>query len=62
MAPWVSSGHIEKAMLARGEHLLHGDADQPREPAAAVVGRERHAAPAGVDVGLVGLLEARRAS
>ena len=46
-------GHV-----GRGHDLLHGDADEPREPAAAVLGRERHGRPAGLDVALVGLREA----
>ena len=33
-----------------GHHLLHHDHDQPREPAAAELGRERHRPPAGLDV------------
>ena len=37
-------------MLAAVSDLLHRDADEPREPAAAVLGRERHGRPAGLDV------------
>jgi len=33
-----------------GHHLLHHDRDQPREPAAAELGQERHCPPAGLDV------------
>ena len=45
MAPWVSSGAIEKRHVRRVEHLLHGDADEPREPAAAVGRRSNGTAP-----------------
>ena len=54
MAPWLRSGHIEKAMLALVRISCMATPDQPREPAAAVLGREGDAAPPGVDVGLVG--------
>ena len=61
MAPWVSSGAMARAMLALLSISCMDDADEPREAAAAVGLVERHRAPAGVGVGLVGLLEARRA-
>ena len=60
MAPWVSSGHSEKRHVRRRHALLHRHADEPREPAAAVLGRERHGRPAGLDVALVRLGEALR--
>ncbi len=43
-----------------GHHLLHHDGDQPREPAAAELGRERHRSPAGLDVLPVRLAEPGR--
>ena len=58
MAPWLSSGHIEKLMLALVRISCIAMPDEPREPAAAVLRRERHPAPAGVDVGLVRVDEA----
>ena len=60
MAPWVSSGHSDNAMFAGGEDLLHRDRDEPREPAAAVLGFERHAPPARLDVSLVRVRPTRR--
>ena len=50
-------GHRE-GHVRRGDELLHGDADEPREAAAVVGLGERHAAPAGRDVLVVGLDEA----
>ena len=44
--------------VGRRHDLLHGHADEPREPSPAVLGRERHGRPAGLDVALVGLGEA----
>ena len=44
--------HRER-FVRRREHLLHGDADQPGEPSAAVGLGEGHAAPAGRHVVLV---------
>ena len=43
-----------------GEELLHGDGQQPREPAAAVGLGEGHGAPAGLVVLGVGVLPPRR--
>ena len=57
IAPWVSSGHSENAMLAAVDHLLHRHADEPREAAAAVLGGNG-TAPPGFDVLAVGLGEA----
>ena len=53
MAPCVSSGHSENAMFADVSISCIAIADEPREAATAVLGRERHAPPPGVDVLLV---------
>ena len=49
--------HRER-LVRRGEHLLHGDADEPGEAAAAVGLGHGDATPAGFDVVAVGLDEA----
>ena len=48
-------GHVR-----RRHHLLHGDADKPREATSAVLRRERHGRPPRLDVAPVGLAEALR--
>ena len=59
--------HVDRALgeqraqrerhVGGGDHLLHGHADEPREAAPAVLGRERHRRPPGLDVAAVGLGE-----
>ena len=60
MAPWLSSGHIENAMLAEVRISCMAMPTSHGNPPPPYSGGNGTAAPAGVDVGPVGLDEARR--
>ena len=58
MAPWLSSGHIENAMLALVRISCMAMPTSHGNPPPPYSGGNGHAVPAGVDVGLVGRREA----